>query len=662
MACFGRAELIKKIVDLTEGLTSVALVGSGGIGKTSVARAALHDDRIKERFGNNRRFIRCDQFPASCADFLARLSGAIGAGIDNPQDLTSLWPSLSSREMFIVLDKAESILDPWGANGREIYLLVEELSEFNSICLAITSRITVLPPNFETLEIPTLPMEAAFDTFYDIHKYVGWSESVNDILKQLDFHPLSVTLLATVAHQNKWDNNRLVREWEEHQTGLLQTEHKTSLATAIEHSLASPMFRELGPHGRGLLEVVAFYPQGIDEKNIDWLFYPITPNGTRVFDRFCVLSLTYRSNGFITMLTPLRDHLRPKNPKTSPLLFMTKERYFARMSVELNPRLPGFEGGRWISSEDANVVHLLDVFTTVDPNSENIWNTCISFMDHLWLHKPRQMVLRGKIEGLRRLPDNHRFKPRCLFSLAMLSRELGNRTGAVQFLNHALKLCREQEDNYLAARVLRNLSSASQSLGHYKEGIRQAREASQIYERLGETLQHAWCLNYLGRWLEKGGQLDAAEEAVIKSISLLPQKGQEYLVCRSHYVLGDIYRSRGERWQATCQYEVALEIATTFNWPHFLFGVHSSLANIFLDQDEVDDAQAHIEQAKSRALDNPYNFGRAVLLKAWIWYRQNRLHDAASGALRAQEIFKQLRILEELEVYQALLRLIEEPT
>ena len=162
--------------------------------------------------------------------------------------------------------------------------------------------------------------------------------------------------------------------------------------------------------------------------------------------------------------------------------------------------------------------------------------------------------------------------------------------------------------------------------------------------------------------MEKGGQLDAAEEAVIKSISLLPQKGQEYLVCRSHYVLGDIYRSRGERWQAIYQYEVALEIATTFNWPHFLFGVHSSLANIFLDQDEVDDAQAHIEQAKSHALDNPYDFGRAVLLKAWIWYRQNRLHDAASEALRAQEIFKQLRILEELEVYQALLRLIEEPT
>ena len=191
MACFGRAELIKEIVDLTEGLTSVALVGPGGIGKTSVVRAVLHDDRIKERFGNNRRFIRCDQFPASCANFLARLSKAIGASIDNPQDLTSLWPSLSSREMFIVLDKAESILDPWGANGREIYLLVEELGEFNNICLAITSRITILPPNFETLEIPTLPMEAAFDTFYNIHKYVGWSESVNDILKQLDFHPLS---------------------------------------------------------------------------------------------------------------------------------------------------------------------------------------------------------------------------------------------------------------------------------------------------------------------------------------------------------------------------------------------------------------------------------------------------------------------------------------
>ena len=600
-ACFGRDELIESILSLAENLNPVALIGAGGIGKTSISLSVLHHGRLKGRFGDNRRFIRCDQFPASQANFLDRLSNVIGAGIKGVGDLAALRPALSSKEMLIVLDNAESILDPQLADAQEIYGVVEELSQFTNICLLVTSRISTIPSTCETIDVPTLSIDAARDTFCRIYKRGGRSDTVDEILRQLDYHPLCITLLATVAHQNKWDNNRLTKEWKQRHTDVLQTEHNRSLGATIELSLSSPMFVGLGSEARELLGVIAFFPQGVNEDNVDWLF-PAVPNVATIFDKFCMLSLTYRSDGFITMLVPLRDYLCPKDPLSSRLFCATKESYFARLPAKSDIFSPGTKETRWIISEDVNVEHLLNVLASIDmASSIGVWRACADFLCLLRWHKPRQTVLGPKIKHL---PDDHYFKFDCSLHLVILLEDIGNHADRKQLLEHVLKLEREGGNDYRIAFILMVLADVSVKLGLVQKGLDQAREAMEIFERIGDIHNHGYSLLTLAVALLGNHQVDAAEEAASRVLQLLPEKGEEHLACQVHIILVGIYRVKREEEKSFHHIETALEIATRFDWEDQLFWAHYFLTALYFSQEKFDDSIAHAEQAKAHAIDN----------------------------------------------------------
>ena len=340
------------------------------------------------------------------------------------------------------------------------------------------------------------------------------------------------------------------------------------------------------------------------------------------------------------MLAPLRDYLRPKDLKASPLLHAVRKRYFSRLSVVVDPDVPEFEDSRWIMSEDSNVEHLLDVITSTYPASKSVWGVCAHFMRHLAWHKPRQTVLRSKIE---RLPNGHRAKRECLSELSRLFGLVGNHTEQRRSLTLVLALEREQVDvSPRVARALLYLSEANRLLGLYGEGRQQVKEALEIYGRFGRTAEQAQCLNALAHLLCKEKQLNAAEEAVSLALNFFPEKSRGFEVCRSYHILGDISRHKGEREKAICHYERALWIASSSKWHSSLFWIHYSLALLLSQQGRFDKAHAHVEQAKSNAVENVYCLGRATLLQASILDQQCRSEEARSEALSALEIFQRL--------------------
>lgn len=381
--------MIERIIRLINAGTPVALIGCGGIGKTSIGLTLLDDDRIKGRFGKNRRFIRCDEV-RSYAHFLDRLSKATGAGIEDAQNLTALRPFLHSTNIFVVLDNAETILDPYTPDARTLYSAIEELSQIKTISLLITTRISITPPTCQQLEVPVLSIASAREAFYNIWTNQQRTQGIDSILQELDYHPLSMVILATVATQNRWDRPRLLREWEQNRTTLLRTHHTPGLSAAVQPSLSSPMFTRLGPDANGVLYIIATLPQGVNEEELEWLF-PTILNVRDIIDTFYILSLTRQNRNFVTMLAPLREYLEPLG-YSHPLLSSLKNRYLNRLcDIALgvgHGHVPPQEI-QWFISEEINIGFFLMLFLRANPNSVDTLRVSHAVSQISLLHLPR---------------------------------------------------------------------------------------------------------------------------------------------------------------------------------------------------------------------------------------------------------------------------------
>ena len=203
------------------------------------------------------------------------------------------------------------------------------------------------------------------------------------------------------------------------------------------------------------------------------------------------------------------------------------------------------------------------------------------------------------------------------------------------------------------------LAETNRMLRLYKEGIHQLKEALEIYKRRHDAEGQAKCWCFLGWSLLADGQLGAAEEAASHAIKLLTDQGREYWVCRSRRLLGHIYRSEGKRGKAIEHFEAAIGIASPFDWHDQLFWIHNALVELFCDTSQFNNAQSHIERAKSHTVDDVYKLGRAMGQQAWIWYRQGRLEEAKAESLCAFEIFEKLGATAELPVFRRRHREIE---
>ena len=292
-----------EILDLTDQLSSVALFGPIGVGKSFVARTVLENNRTKAKFGQNRHFMRFDDSAISLEGLLMRLSGIIQTSrITSVEQLRSHLES--SPPLILLLDGVDSILDPLATESEDIFVAIEEFGSYDHVCLVTTSRIYPDIRGFHRVEVPTLSEDGAQDTFYDLCG-LDRSPAINTLIASLDFLPLFINLVASFVREDDWDESELLKAWGGDQASALRNRYYEKLKDTIEPMLCSPAIQKLGSTARDVLEAIAVYPSGVKEHSLKNIFPAVSGIG-EVVDILCEFSLVHRREGSVGMLSPFQ--------------------------------------------------------------------------------------------------------------------------------------------------------------------------------------------------------------------------------------------------------------------------------------------------------------------------------------------------------------------
>ncbi|KAJ7469114.1 P-loop containing nucleoside triphosphate hydrolase protein, partial [Mycena latifolia] len=312
----------------------VAILGTGGIGKTSLAKAALHHPDISAKY-ETRLFVACDS--ATTSIDIAALVGS-NIGLKPGRDLTKPVVQHFARgpPSLLVLDNLET---PWekveSRGGVEEFLSL--LTDVQHLALIITMRGAERPAKVRWTH-PFLPAlrplsnDAARQTFIDITDNDQDSHEVTQLLEITDNLPLAVDLLAHLVDYE--GGSSVLARWKTEKTYMLSEGHDKSLNlnSSIAISLSSP---RMTSGAKGLLSLLSILPDGLSNSELIYSNLPI-PDLLTCKAVLLQTSLAYTDNMRLKVLVPIREHMQHVHPPSPSLVQPLRKHFHSLLDLYRN--------------------------------------------------------------------------------------------------------------------------------------------------------------------------------------------------------------------------------------------------------------------------------------------------------------------------------------
>ncbi|KAF8207388.1 hypothetical protein K438DRAFT_1962313 [Mycena galopus ATCC 62051] len=286
----------------------VAILGSGGMGKTTLAVAALHNPGVVDKYPA-RHFITCDSAHANNS-LVAIIASNIGLEASHGSIRHIIHQFSTGPACLVVLDNFETPWEP--VDGRaKVEESLSLLTDIPHLGLLITMRGTERPSKVKWTRpflrpLSPLPLTAVRQTFIEIADEAHHDPEVERLLNITDNVPLAVQLIATVAGSEGCQAT--LERWELEKTAMLSAgyDKRSNLELSIGISLSSPRM-SASPHAVELLSLMSLLSDGISDIDLAQSKIPI-PDLPECKATLIRTSLAYVDHAGL-LVQPLRAHL-----------------------------------------------------------------------------------------------------------------------------------------------------------------------------------------------------------------------------------------------------------------------------------------------------------------------------------------------------------------
>lgn len=650
--CFGREALVSQLAGALAGAPDprVAILGPAGIGKSTVALAALHRPEVAGRYGDRRYFVRLDAAPDGKAA-TAAIAEAVPIEPGGNQEIR-VSMELHRGPALLVLDNLDLA---WASDPKGVFLaLLTVARPGRGFALVISLRQEPLPghvPWAAPVLVPPLEEADAVEAFCaiagDEHRS---SPALRPLLTRLSGIPLGITLLARAAEGSSLE--RLEEAWRTQWAALPergdgQPEPDRGWKASLEVSLRA---RRMTDDARRVAALLGVLPGGVALQDLQAMSGPAGPDAGEALVQ---LGLAYVEGDRLCAPAAVREHLAAAHPPPADEMARVMEHYrdlalaarpeldrgnrkrveeriiseMANLRAMIRRGLLAGCAGSWI---DAALALSRSPALAGDGASAIAWALeaarsagdirreadCLrgqGYVEALKRREEQALALYEQAQALYRRAGDALGEAHCCRLLGNIALRRSDLARAIKLFEQAGPLFRKAGDVPAEASWLREQGDLAFRGKHLELARATYEKAAPLYRELGDARAEAYCLarlRILGLLLSDREQGNAVYEDVL---SLYEKMGSASNEARCIRKLADVALQRSDHENAEAMYEHARaiyqELGDVGGEGHAIQG----LGDLARARGDAAQARACYEAALERfsRIPNQYWMGRA---------------------------------------------------